>query len=45
MKKTIFEGNKTFTDVLTEGIVFAVSTTLILTFTAAIIILIINLIS
>ena len=44
MKKTIFEENKTFSDVLIEGIVFAVSTTLILTFTAAIIILITNLI-
>jgi hypothetical protein len=43
-EKTIFEGNKTFSDVLIEGIVFAVSTTLILTFTAAIIILITNLI-
>lgn len=45
MKKTIFEGNKKTEEVIIEGIIFGVSATLILTFTAAIITLIINLIN
>jgi ABC-type Fe3+ transport system permease subunit len=44
-KTTIFSGNKNFWDVVGESLVFAVSTILISTFCAAIIILIINLLN
>ena len=44
-KKTIFAGNKTAQEVIAEGIIFGVSATLILTFTAAVITLIINLLN
>jgi len=45
MKKTIFEGNKKTEEILIEAVIFGISATLILTFTAAIIFLIINLIT
>ena len=44
MKKTIFEGNKTFGEVLTEGVMFAIGTATALTITAGLLIAFINLI-
>jgi hypothetical protein len=43
-QKTIFEGNKTFSEILLEGLIFGTSATLILSILSAFIILFINLI-
>ena len=43
--KTIFSGNKKTEEILIEAVIFGISATLILTFTSAIIFLIINLLN
>tara|TARA_R110002051_G_scaffold1515_1_gene8371 strand:- start:18523 stop:18669 length:147 start_codon:yes stop_codon:yes gene_type:complete len=44
-EKTIFEGNKTFTEVLVEGVLFAMGTVTALTLTAGLLIAFINLLN
>ena len=44
-EETIFSGNKTFSEVLIEAVIFGISATFILTFLSAFIYLLINLIS